>query len=339
VSKTIIKGGVLALLNNEQLKENNGSNFFKNVRSSLDAVGVLGIILIGLFIAVSFASDKFFTINNLANLARQTSIVGIIAVGMTFVIISAGIDLSVGSVLALGGIVASMMMRDGFPIYFSIIVASSVGIIVGIINGIIINDLKVTPFIATLGTMTIIRAFVMLITNANYISPIPRGFVRFVADSILYIPILFLIWIFIVIIAFIISKYTRLGRNIFAIGSSIETARLSGINIRTNTYIVYIICAVLSSFAGVLTAGRLATGIPTAGMGYELQVIAAVVVGGGSLFGGEGTIIGTLLGALLIATIGNGGNLLGVNPQILKIIIGALIIISVYIDQLSKKGK
>ncbi len=326
----------MAIVNDKQMTMN--FDLIRKIKSSLQVLGVLGGILILLFVVLTIATDKFLTVNNLANLARQTSIVGIIAVGMTFVIISAGIDLSVGSVLALGGIIGSMIMRDGYPIMLAVLAATAVGAVVGIINGVIINDLKVTPFIATLGMMYIIRSLVLLITNASYISPLPKSFIRFAADTFFYIPTLFLIWIVIVIIATIVSKYTRLGRNIFAIGCNKECARLSGINIRINTYMVYIIVSALAGFAGVLTAGRLATGLPMAGMGYELQVIAAVVVGGGSLYGGEGTIFGTLLGALLIATIGNGGNLLGVNPHILNIIVGSLIIISVYIDQLSKKS-
>lgn len=329
----------MAIFKNKKVSNNKLSGSIKKMRFSLSTVGVLGIILLVFFVILSFATDKFLTIGNLGNLARQTSIVGIIAIGMTFVIISAGIDLSVGSVLALGGIVGSMMMRAGYPILLSIFAAILVGVVVGLIIGVIINDMKVTPFIATLGMMYIIRAFVLFITNAEYVSPLPKSFINFAADSYFYIPTLFIIWIVLVVIAFIVSKYTILGRNIFAIGCNREAARLSGINIRTNTYIVYIIVAALASFAGVLTAGRLATGLPLAGTGYELQVIAAVVVGGGSLFGGEGTIIGTLLGALLIATIHNGGNLLGVNPHILSIIIGSLIVISVYIDQLSKSRR
>jgi len=329
----------MALFKNKKVFNNKLSGSVKRGKFSLSTVGVLGMILFVFFVILSFATDKFLTIGNLGNLARQTSIVGIIAIGMTFVIVSAGIDLSVGSVLALGGIVGSMMMRDGYSILLSMFVGILAGVVVGLINGFIINDLKVTPFIATLGMMYIIRAFVLFITNAEYVSPLPKSFIHFTADSYFYIPTLFIIWIILVAIAFVVSKYTLLGRNIFAIGCNMEAARLSGINIRTNTYIVYIIVAALASFAGVLTAGRLATGLPLAGTGYELQVIAAVVVGGGSLFGGEGTIIGTLLGALLIATIHNGGNLLGINPHILSIIIGSLIIISVYIDQLNKKRR
>jgi len=326
----------------ELIKENEGAGnagFIDKLKSSLQGIGMLGLILIALFIVLALSSDKFFTVNNLSNLARQTSIVGIIAVGMTFVIISAGIDLSVGSVLAFGGVVAAMMMRSGLPIPLAFVAAILIGIICGLVNGFIIFDMKVTPMIATLGTMTMIRALVMLITHANYISPLPKSFVRFAAASAFGIPTLTMIWIAIVIGAYIVTKHMRLGRNIYAIGSNLESARLSGISIRKNTYFVYIICAVLSSIAGVLTAGRLATGIPTAGSGYEMQVIAAVVVGGGSLSGGEGTIIGTLIGALLIATISNGGNLLGINPQILKIINGFLIVISVYIDQRNRSKR
>ena len=249
------------------------------IKGSVQGIGMLGLILVALFVVLSLSSDKFFTVNNLSNLARQTSIVGIIAVGMTFVIISAGIDLSVGSVLAFGGVIAAMMMKAGMPVWTAMIAAVLIGVVCGLINGFIIFDMKVTPMIATLGTMTIIRAFVMLITHANYISPLPKSFVHFAAASIAGIPTLAVIWIVIVAAAFIVSTRTRTGRNIYAVGSNMESARLSGISIRKNTYIVYIICAVLSSFSGVLTAGRLATGIPTAGSGYEMQVIAAVVVG------------------------------------------------------------
>ena len=315
------------------------SGLVQRLKFTSSTVRVLGIILVALFIVLTIGTDKFLTINNLANLARQTSIVGIIAVGMTLVIICAGIDLSVGSVLALGGIIGSLIMRAGYPIALAVMAAVAVGVVVGLVNGAIISDLKVTPFIATLGMMYIVRSLVLLITNANYISPLPKSFVNFAADSYLYIPTLFLIWLLIVIVAWVVVKYTRLGRNVFAIGSNLECARRSGISIRLNTYMVYIIVGALSGFAGVLTAGRLATGLPMAGSGYELQVIAAVVVGGGSLFGGEGTIFGTLLGALLIATIGNGGNLLGVNPHVLNIIVGCLIVFSVYIDQLSKRKR
>lgn len=329
----------MALFKNKKLSDNNLSGAAKKRRFSLSTVGVLGVILILFFVILSFATDKFLTVGNLGNLARQTSIVGIIAIGMTFAIISGGFDLSVGSVLALGGVVSAMMMRAGYPVLLSIFAAILVGAVVGLINGVIINDMKVTPFITTLGMMYIVRAFVLFITNAEYISPIPKSFINFAADTYFYIPTLFIIWIVFVVIAMFVAKYTLLGRNIFAIGCNREAARLSGINIRRNTYAVYIIVAALASFAGVLTAGRLATGLPLAGTGYELQVIAAVVVGGGSLFGGEGTIIGTLLGALLIATIHNGGNLLGVNVHILSIIVGFLIIISVYIDQLNKSRR
>ena len=329
----------MALRENEQKGGLEASGFFQRLKLTSSTECVLGIILVTLFILLAIATNKFLTVSNLANLARQTSIVGIIAVGMTFVIISAGIDLSVGSVLALGGIVGSMIMRDGYPIALAVVAAVAVGVVIGLINGVIINDLHVTPFIATLGMMYIVRSLVFLITNASYISPLPKSFVNFAAASYFYIPSLFLIWILIVVVASVVVKYTRLGRNVFAIGCNRECARLSGINIRLNTYMVYVIVASLSGFAGVLTAGRLATGLPMAGVGYELQVIAAVVVGGGSLFGGEGTIVGTLLGALLIATIGNGGNLLGVNPHILNIIVGCLIVLSVYIDQLSKRTR
>ncbi len=200
----------MTLKNNENLEGNKISRIFKKLNFTTPTVGVLALILVVFFVFLTIATDKFLSVNNLANLARQTSIVGIIAVGMTFVIISSGIDLSVGSVLALGGIIGAMIMRDGHPIPLAILAAVAVGIVVGLVNGIIINDLKVTPFIATLGMMYIVRALVLLITNASYISPLPKSFIHFCADTFLYIPTLTLIWFFVVIIASLVIKYTLL---------------------------------------------------------------------------------------------------------------------------------
>ncbi len=191
----------MALSRGEESTENVFRKIYRSLGLSVPTVGVLAIIMIVFFVVLTIATDKFLTVSNLSNLARQTSIVGIIAVGMTFVIIFAGIDLSVGSVLALGGIIGSMLMRANHSIILSILAAIVVGIVVGFVNGVIINDLKVTPFIATLGMMYIVRSLVLLITNASYISPLPKRFVNFAADSYFYIPTLFLIWLIIVIVA------------------------------------------------------------------------------------------------------------------------------------------
>lgn len=299
--------------------------------------GTLIAILALLFIILSIASDSFLTVYNLANLVRQTAIIGIVAIGMTFVIIAAGIDLSVGSVVGFSGVLAAILMNKGVSILVAVIIAIALGTLIGLINGIIIYDGKVPPFIATLGAMTVVRGVIMLISNARMIGGLPKAFTNFAQKDFLRIPSLFIVWLIIILLATFIMKKTHFGRNVYAIGSNEEAARLSGINIRKNMYSIYAICAFMSAVAGILMTSRLGNGIPTGGMGYELDAIAAAVIGGASLSGAEGTIFGTVLGAIIMATLRNGGNLLGINSFILEIAIGALIVIAVLIDKKKKK--
>lgn len=294
-------------------------------------------ILIALVVVLSFSTNRFLSYNNLTNLLRQTSIIGVIAVGMTFVIIAGGIDLSVGSTLAFSSILASMMMRSGLPIFVAIILALLCGSALGALMGIIIHNGHVPPFIATLGGMTIIRGAVMLISSANKISGLPKQFTNFAVAKYLGIPGMVVVWVIMIIIGLFIAKYTVFGRNIYAIGSNEEAARLSGVKIGLTMYSVYAFCAFSSSIAGILMTARLGTGVPTAGTGYELDVVAAVVVGGASLTGAVGSIWGTVLGTIIIATIRNGGNLLGINTFLLDIIVGLLIVFAVLFDQFNKK--
>ncbi len=187
--------------------------------------------------------------------------------------------------------------------------------------------------------MTAVRGLLMLISNARMVAGLPKPFLNFAQISILWLPSLFFVWLVMILLSVLITKRMRFGRNVFALGSNAEAARLSGISIRRTVYSVYAFSAFASSVAGILLTSRLANGIPTAGEGYELDAIAAAVVGGASLMGGEGTILGTVLGAMIIATLRNGGNLLGINPFILQIAIGTLIVAAVLIDQLNKKEK
>lgn len=256
---------------------------------------------------------------------------------MTFVIIAAGIDLSVGSVVGFSGVLAAILMNKGVSILVAVIISIALGTLIGLINGIIIYDGKVPPFIATLGAMTVVRGVIMLISNARMIGGLPKAFTNFAQKDFLRIPSLFIVWLIIILLATFIMKKTHFGRNVYAIGSNEEAARLSGINIRKNMYSIYAICAFMSAVAGILMTSRLGNGIPTGGMGYELDAIAAAVIGGASLSGAEGTIFGTVLGAIIMATLRNGGNLLGINSFILEIAIGALIVIAVLIDKKKKK--
>jgi ribose/xylose/arabinose/galactoside ABC-type transport system permease subunit len=300
------------------------------------AEGILILILLIFFVIFSLTSPSFLTINNLSNLVRRVSIVGVVSIGMTIVIISGGIDLSVGSMVGFSNVLVALLMTHGVPIIPSILITLAAGSALGAFNGVLIHDGRVPPFIATLGIMTAIRGLLMLISGARMVAGLPRPFLNFAQIDILWMPSLFFVWLVVIALSVVMTTVTRFGRNVFALGSNPEAARLSGINIRATLYGVYAFSALTSSIAGILYTSRLANGIPTAGEGYELDAIAAAVVGGASLMGGEGTILGTVLGALIIATLRNGGDLLGINPFILQIGIGVLIVAAVLIDQLNK---
>lgn len=303
------------------------------------AEGNLLVIVIVLMVILSFATKNFFTVNNMRNLVRQTSVNGIIALGMTFVIISGGIDLSVGSVVGVSSIVVAKLLLAGTPIFPAIIIALLVCALLGTLNGLIIHYGKVPPFIATLGMMQAARGIVMLLSNARMIAGLPKSFTGFAQLVFLGFPSLFFVWFLVIVVTFVLTTKTVFGRSIFAYGSNIEAARLSGINTAKVTVSVYAMSGLLSGIAGILMTSRLGNGIPTAGQGYEMDAIASAVVGGASLSGGSGTIIGTVLGALLISLIQNGGNLLGINAFILQIIVGVLIVASVWYDQIRKTTK
>jgi ribose/xylose/arabinose/galactoside ABC-type transport system permease subunit len=308
---------------------------------SLSTSLMLLIILAVMFVLLGLRTEKFLSIGNIQNLFRQTAIYGVIAIGMTFVIMSGGIDLSVGAVVGLSGVLSSMFMSDQlafkWSIPASIIVAVAATTLIGLINGVIIFDGKVPPFIATLGLQIVVRGTIMLITNAQMVSGISRAFRDFSTLPILGFPALGWIWLGIAALSMLAIKYTTFGRNVFAIGSNTEAARLSGINIRLTTYGVYIVCSFLCSVAGVMMTARLGNGVPTGGIGYETDAIAAAVVGGASLSGAEGSIIGTVLGSLIMATLRNGGNLIGINSHLQEILIGLLIVLAVLLDKRRRK--
>jgi ribose transport system permease protein len=299
--------------------------------------GILILILLAFFIIFSLTSPSFLTLNNLSNLVRQVAIIGVVSIGMTIVIISAGIDLSVGSIVGFSNVLVAVLMTHGVPIIPSILITFVASSALGVLNGVLIHDGRVPPFIATLGMMTAVRGLLMLISGARMVAGLPKDFLKFSQINILWMPSLFFVWLVVIALSVLMTTVTRFGRNVFALGSNPEAARLSGINIRATLYGVYAFSALTSAIAGVLYTSRLANGIPTAGEGYELDAIAAAVVGGASLMGGEGTILGTVLGALIIATLRNGGDLLGIDPFILQIAIGVLIVAAVLIDQLSKR--
>ncbi len=299
---------------------------------------LLLIILAGLFVLFGILSPVFLKTATLMKLLEQASIYGIIAIGMTFVITSSGIDLSVGSVVGLSGVIVSMCMVAGMPIFLAVIIAIFASILVGLFNGVLVYNAKVPPFIATMASMTIVRNVILLITKAKTISGLPDAFNDFSSGDFLGIPNMFLTWFGIIVLGIFIAGRTVFGRNIYAYGSNKESARLSGINVKSTVYGVYILSGIVCGIAGILMASRLGNGVPTSGDGYELDAIAASVVGGASLDGGESSVLGTVLGAMIMATLRQGGTLININTVIMEIIIGSLIAIAVIIDKLRKRS-
>ena len=293
-------------------------------------------LLLVLSVFLTVTTRGFLTGNNLSNLVRQTAINGVVALGMTLVIIAGGIDLSVGSVVGFAGILAALLMKNGVPVAIAVLVSIAISFLIGIINGFMVHDGRIPPFIATLGSMAIVRGAIMLISNARMIAGLPKPFLDFAQTTVLGMPSLFLVWFLLVLFAIFLTQKTPFGRNVYTMGSSIEVARLSGINIRFTTYMIYGLSGLMAGIAGILMTSRLANGIPTGGQGYEMDAIASCVIGGASLSGAEGTILGTVMGAIIIATLRNGGNLLGIDPFILQIANGVIIVAAVYIDQYRK---
>jgi ribose transport system permease protein len=299
--------------------------------------GVLVVLLV-VFGALTLASDDFLTGNNLANLARQVSIFGILAIGQLLIILTAGIDLSVGSVLGLAGAVTAQLLVAGMPIVPALLIGVLVGAVLGLVNGLLITRLKLPPFIATLGMLGVARGIVLVITDANTIQGLPEGFLTIANGSVLGIPNLLILFVAITAIAAFVLKRTVFGRYVYAVGSNPEAARLAGVPVTLVTVAVYTIAGLLFAVGGVLLTSRLGAGVPTAGTGFELQAIAACVIGGASLSGARGSALGVACGAVLIGVLNNGGNLLAVNSFYLQIAIGLLILIAVAFDQLNARA-
>jgi ribose transport system permease protein len=293
--------------------------------------------LIILFVGLSIASPHFLTQTNLSSVVRQTAVINIMALGMTLVIIAGGIDLSVGAILAMGGLLGTMAMEQGYPIPVGVFIGIVAGLAWGLVNGMLTTRLAIAPFIVTLGTLGIVRGLTLIISNGLPVHRIPQSFSYLGEGNLLGVP--FVLWILVVCagVTHVILEHTRLGRYAFAIGSNPDAALYAGIPVAFHTTAVYAICGMLTGLAGMIEASRLMTGQPTAGQGYELQVIAAVVIGGGSLRGGEGSVIGTLIGAFIMGLLSNGSDLLGISPYLQQAIIGAVIILAVTVDELRKR--
>ena len=304
---------------------------------------LLGLTLLGLlllmWLALSLATTTFWTENNLTNLARQGAMIAILAIGETFVIITAGIDLSVGAVVGFCSMAIALMLGDGFPIWLAIAATLGIGLFIGLFHGFGIVQLGLPPFIMTLASLTALRGIGLLITNGATISIDNDAFTGFSRGDLLTVPNLFWMVLVVAIPAYVLLHQSRWGRYLFAIGSNAEAARLSGVNVKAILYLAYVLSAVCASFVGVLLAMRIGIGNPTQGEGWELQAIASSVIGGTSLFGAIGSIHGPLLGSFILTTINNGANLLNLNSFWQRIITGLLIIVIVYFDGLRRKKR
>ncbi len=300
----------------------------------------IGILLAFIVVCILFGilTPVFFNPLNILNVIRQVSIIGVIAVGMTFVILLGGIDLSVGSVVAFTGIIAAgFQVKWGGSLFLSIVIPLLVGGGIGFLNGFISTKGGLHPFIVTLGTMSIFRGATLLVAKGRPISGMSKSF-RFIgAGMIGPIPFPVILFLGSVIIAAIILRRTVFGRYIYAIGGNEEAALLSGIRVDRYKISAFTILGFLSALSGLILTSRLNSGELVAGEGYELDVIASVVIGGTSMMGGEGGVYGTLIGALLIGVISNGLNLLGVQPYWQMIVRGSIIILAVLMDKMKRR--
>ncbi|MFJ5962136.1 ABC transporter permease [Pseudarthrobacter oxydans] len=335
----------IASVGNSQNGNDRPSNAPETVNPRKNAVvrilkqGAIGWVLLALCVVAYIATPYFLTVDNMIIVARQTALVGIVAVGMTFVILTAGIDLSVGAVVGLTAVSVSYCLANGFGIGTALAAGVAVGLLVGALNGVGVNLAKVPPFIMTLGMMTIARGLALTMSNGK---PIGVGaeaeiFSWIGAGDVLGIPVPVLIFAVVAGAAAFVLRYTSFGRAVYAVGDNREAARLSGIRVKRTLFIVYVIAGLLAALTGIIYVSRLTVGEPTAGMSLELDAIAIVVIGGTSLFGGQGKISGTIIGAAIVTVLSNLLDLLAVSSFTQQIIKGVIVIAAVILERVQNR--
>ena len=304
---------------------------------------LLGLTLVALlalmWIMLAFSTRSFWTYGNISNLLRQGTVVAILAIGETFVIITAGIDLSVGAVTGFSTVIIALLLASNVPVWASILITLVVGLVIGAFHGFGITKLGLPPFIMTLATLTAIPNIGFLITNGATITITNDAFSAFSRGDFLGVPNLFWMVVVVAVPAYILLHHSRYGRYLFAVGSNREAARLSGVNTVGIVYMAYMVSGLCAAFAGILTSIRLTSGSAIHGQGLELEAIASSVIGGASLFGAIGSVHGPLLGSFILTTIANGANLMHVNSFWQRIITGGLIIVIVYFDGIRRKRR
>ena len=294
--------------------------------------------LVALCVLIAAAEPKFLSTGNLAGVARQTAVITIMAMGMTVVMVSGGIDLSVGSMMALASVVGAFAMTAGAPVLAGIAASVAAGAACGLLNGGTVAALRIPPFIVTLGAMGVYRGVALLVTDGKAVVGLPQGFGYLAEGSVLgLVPVPLLLVVVVALATHFLLAATRPGRYCYAVGSNVEAARFAGVRVSRYQVMFYVILGALTGLAGAIESARLVTGQPTAGEGYELRVIAAVVIGGGSLSGGQGTVLGTIIGALIMGVLSNGANLLGISSFTQQIVIGAVIVLAVTFDEFQRR--
>jgi ribose transport system permease protein len=321
----------------KEVRAADGVSYLGNAVTRFLGQNSILFVFIALVVFGAIVSPYFIKPRNIENLARNLPVTGLMAIGMTFVILTAGIDLSVGSILSLIVVVTAYHLNVGGTFITSILISLAIGLGIGIINGVIITKGRLEPFIVTLATLSIVGGSALIWTDGQ---PVSIGssdqaalFAKLAPGNTIGIPTPMVIFIVLFLVALFIAGYTQLGRNIYAVGSNAEAARLTGINVVRTKIAVYAISGFLAGVASIIWASRLTTGSPVGGEGYELDAIACVVIGGTSLFGGEGSLVGTLLGILIVTVLNNLMNLLGIPPYSQKIAKGAIIALAVLIER------
>lgn len=310
-------------------KKNSGVSF----TTVWQRFGTFGILIILLVILAILKPRYFFQASTITQILSQSSVNILIALGEFFAILIAGIDLSVGSVVALSGMLMAKFMVAGMSPVLAIILGVLFGAILGLVNGILVNGTGLHPFIITLGTQAIFRGVTLIVSNSSAVFGFPGSFTKFMASKVFYIPVSAIIAIIVAVILSFLTRKTKVGRNIYALGGNKESAWYSGINVKLHTLIVFVISGICAGIAGVVLLGRVGSAEPAAATGFETYAIAASIIGGTSFFGGKGKIFGVVMGGLIIGVINFGMNLLSVSSTLQQVVMGVLIIGSVALDR------
>ncbi len=301
--------------------------------------GTLCIMIILLAVLAILRPAYFFKPETISQILSQSAVNILIALGEFFAILIAGIDLSVGSVVALSGLITAKLMVSGVAPVFAVLLGILIGAVLGLINGILVNATGLHPFIITLGTQAIYRGITLITSNSSAVFGFPVGFTKFMAQRVIYIPVVAIIAFLVAVILSFLTNKTKLGRNIYALGGNRESAWYSGINIKLHTLIVFMISGICAGIAGVVLLGRVGSAEPAAATGFETYAIAAAIIGGTSFFGGKGKVFGVVMGGLIIGVINFGMNLLSVASTMQQVVMGALIIGSVALDRFVSNKK